>query len=36
MKYSNPRLVAGITSSFFLEDRDAHYQSLLDFAEREF
>jgi len=36
MKYSNPRLVSGITSSFFLEDRDAHYQSLLAFADREF
>lgn len=36
MKYSNPRLLAGITSSFFLEDREAHYRNLLDFAEREF
>jgi xanthine/CO dehydrogenase XdhC/CoxF family maturation factor/cation diffusion facilitator CzcD-associated flavoprotein CzcO len=36
MKYSIPRLVSGITGSFFIEDRDAHYQGLLDFSEREF
>jgi cation diffusion facilitator CzcD-associated flavoprotein CzcO len=36
MKYSVPRLVAGITSSFFLEDRQAHYDSLCSFSEREF
>jgi cation diffusion facilitator CzcD-associated flavoprotein CzcO len=36
MKYSNPRLVAGITRSLFLEDREQHLQSLYDFAEQEF
>ncbi|MES1209310.1 MAG: FAD-dependent oxidoreductase [Pseudomonadota bacterium] len=36
MKYSIPRLVAGITASFFVEDRELHFQSLRDFAEREF
>lgn len=35
MKYSIPRLVAGITSSLFQEDRGAHYQSLCSFDERE-
>jgi FAD-dependent urate hydroxylase len=36
MKYSIPRLVAGITGSLFVEDRDAHFESLCRFAEREF
>jgi FAD-dependent urate hydroxylase len=36
MKYSIPRLVSGITASFFVEDRAHYYQSLCDFAEREF
>jgi xanthine/CO dehydrogenase XdhC/CoxF family maturation factor/cation diffusion facilitator CzcD-associated flavoprotein CzcO len=36
MKYSIPRLVSGITSSLFQEDRAAHYQSLRGFDEREF
>ena len=36
MKYSVPRLVAGITGSLFVEDRDAHYDSLRRFAEAEF
>ena len=36
MKYSIPRLVGGITGSFFLEDREAHLDSLRTFAETEF
>ena len=36
MKYSIPRLVHGVTGSLFLEDRDAHYESLRRFAEAEF
>jgi FAD-dependent urate hydroxylase len=36
MKYSIPRLVGGITGSFFIEDRDAHFDSLRRFAETEF
>jgi FAD-dependent urate hydroxylase len=36
MKYSNPRLVAGITGSLFLQDRQRHFESLRDFAEQEF
>jgi cation diffusion facilitator CzcD-associated flavoprotein CzcO len=36
MKYSIPRLVSSITASFFVEDRAHYYQSLCDFAEREF
>ena len=36
MKYSIPRLVGGITSSFFVEDRQAHFDSLRTFAEAEF
>jgi FAD-dependent urate hydroxylase len=35
MKYSIPRLVSGITRSFFLEDRALHLDSLLHFAEAE-
>ncbi len=36
MKYSIPRLVGGITGSLFVEDRDAHFQSLCNYAEAEF
>jgi cation diffusion facilitator CzcD-associated flavoprotein CzcO len=36
MKYSNARLVAGITRSLYLEDAAEHFQSLVDFEEREF
>jgi cation diffusion facilitator CzcD-associated flavoprotein CzcO len=36
MKYSLPRLVSGITSSLFVEDRERHYDNLCNFAEREF
>jgi cation diffusion facilitator CzcD-associated flavoprotein CzcO len=36
MKYSIPRLVGGVTRSFFVEDRDAHFDSLRAFAEAEF
>jgi hypothetical protein len=36
MKYSIPRLVGGITASFFVEDRAAHLESLRTFAETEF
>ncbi|HTB58628.1 MAG TPA: FAD-dependent oxidoreductase [Polyangia bacterium] len=35
MKYSIPRLVGGITGSFFVEDREAHFDSLRTFAETE-
>jgi FAD-dependent urate hydroxylase len=36
MKYSIPRLVSGITESFFVEDRDQYFDALRNFAEREF
>jgi hypothetical protein len=36
MKYSIPRLVAGITGSLFREDAAEHYASLCGFDEREF
>jgi len=36
MKYSIPRLVGGITGSFFVEDRHAHFDSLRTFSETEF
>lgn len=36
MKYSVPRLVAGITRSLFIEDQGEHYQSLCRFDEKEF
>ena len=36
MKYSIPRLVGGITGSFFIEDRHTHFRSLRTFAEKEF
>jgi cation diffusion facilitator CzcD-associated flavoprotein CzcO len=36
MKYSIPRLVYGVTGSLFVEDREAHYESLCRFAENEF
>jgi cation diffusion facilitator CzcD-associated flavoprotein CzcO len=35
MKYAIPRLVGGITGSFFVEDRDAHFASLRAFAVKE-
>lgn len=35
MKYSIPRLVAGITGSLFVEDRDRYYASLCDFSVKE-
>lgn len=35
MKYSVQRLVAAITSSLFVEDRDDHYASLCSFSETE-
>jgi cation diffusion facilitator CzcD-associated flavoprotein CzcO len=36
MKYSNARLVSGLTRSLFLEDRDIHFASLAGFDEKEF
>jgi cation diffusion facilitator CzcD-associated flavoprotein CzcO len=36
MKYSNARLVGGITRSFFLEERERHLQSLYDYSDEEF
>jgi cation diffusion facilitator CzcD-associated flavoprotein CzcO len=36
MKYSIPRLVGGITSSLFREDREQFYASLCSFDQREF
>jgi cation diffusion facilitator CzcD-associated flavoprotein CzcO len=36
MKYAVPRLCAGITASLFLEDREAHLDSLRRYAEAEF
>jgi FAD-dependent urate hydroxylase len=36
MKYSVPRLVSGITRSLFVEDRARYFESLSQFAEREF
>jgi cation diffusion facilitator CzcD-associated flavoprotein CzcO len=36
MKYSNARLVNGITRSLFLEDRELHFSSLCAFDEKEF
>jgi xanthine/CO dehydrogenase XdhC/CoxF family maturation factor/cation diffusion facilitator CzcD-associated flavoprotein CzcO len=36
MKYSIPRLVSGITESFFVEDRAHYFDTLRNFAEREF
>jgi xanthine/CO dehydrogenase XdhC/CoxF family maturation factor/cation diffusion facilitator CzcD-associated flavoprotein CzcO len=36
MKYSVPRLVSGITGSFFIEDRNHYFDTLCNFAEREF
>ncbi len=36
MKYSNARLVGGITRSLFLEDRERHLQSLYDYSDEEF
>jgi cation diffusion facilitator CzcD-associated flavoprotein CzcO len=36
MKYSQQRLVAGVTRSLFLEDSEAHLESLRRYAEAEF
>ena len=36
MKYSVPRLVSGITGSYFIEDRGHYFDTLCNFAEREF
>jgi cation diffusion facilitator CzcD-associated flavoprotein CzcO len=36
MKYSVPRVVGGITGSLFVEDRQAHYESLCAYQQREF
>jgi cation diffusion facilitator CzcD-associated flavoprotein CzcO len=36
MKYSIPRLVGGLTASFFVEDRQRHFESLRAFGEVEF
>jgi FAD-dependent urate hydroxylase len=36
LKYSAPRLVAGITRSLFIEDQEAHFQDLCHVEEREF
>jgi cation diffusion facilitator CzcD-associated flavoprotein CzcO len=36
LKYSAPRLVAGVTRSLFVEDSAAHYESLCRYAEPEF
>lgn len=36
MKYSNTRLVHGITRSLFVEDKDMHFESLCRFDEKEF
>jgi len=36
MKYSVPRLVSGVTGSFFIEDRGQYFDTLCAFAEREF
>jgi hypothetical protein len=36
MKYSMGRIVQGITKSFFAEDKDYHYQSLVDYDVEEF
>jgi cation diffusion facilitator CzcD-associated flavoprotein CzcO len=36
MKYSLPRLIAGITGSLFREDQAAHFESLRNYSETEF
>jgi xanthine/CO dehydrogenase XdhC/CoxF family maturation factor/cation diffusion facilitator CzcD-associated flavoprotein CzcO len=36
LKYSIPRLVSGITGSLFVEDSASHFDSLRDFALKEF
>jgi cation diffusion facilitator CzcD-associated flavoprotein CzcO len=36
MKYSIPRLCAGLTRSLFVEDRDHHFATLRDYATEEF
>jgi cation diffusion facilitator CzcD-associated flavoprotein CzcO len=35
MKYSIPRLVGGVTGSLFVEDREAHFQSLYRYGEQD-
>ena len=35
MRYAAPRLVRGISQSLFVEDAAHHYQSLLDYQDRE-
>ncbi|WP_426754360.1 SidA/IucD/PvdA family monooxygenase [Myxococcus sp. Y35] len=36
MKYGLPRLVAGVTRQLYLDDRDAFFESLSSFDEKEF
>lgn len=36
MKYAVPRIVAGITASLFLEDKDVHFGTLQSFDTKEF
>ncbi|WP_434384280.1 FAD/NAD(P)-binding protein [Melittangium boletus] len=36
MKYSLPRLVSGITRQLYVEDKDAHFASLMKFDLKEF
>jgi cation diffusion facilitator CzcD-associated flavoprotein CzcO len=36
MKYSIPRIVGAITRSFYQEDADAHFDSLVEFSSEEF
>ena len=36
MKYAVPRLVAGITSSLFVEDKERHFEALRTFDHKEF
>lgn len=36
MKYAVPRIVAGITASLFLEDKDVHFNTLQAFDTKEF
>lgn len=36
MKYAVPRVVAGITASLFIEDKDLHFDTLQSFETKEF
>ena len=36
MKYAVPRVVAGITASLFVEDKDLHFDTLQSFGIKEF